>query len=264
MAKGACFAVCLIACVAVAGPASAQWASHPTPGIPRLADGKPDLNAPPPRTPDGKPDLSGVWQIDVRRTPTRPDFFFDLARDLSPADVVPTPWARGVQEQRVRRDHIDDPYGYCIPAGVPRLNVLVAPFKIVYTPAVTVMLYETGSSQTFRQVFTDGRRHPDAAEPTWLGYSVGQWEGTEFVVETGGFWDGGWLDTLQARPHSDALRVTERFRRPAAGRLEAVVTINDPKAYEKPWTVNMPFRLVADGELMEMTCENHAKTWSTA
>lgn len=147
-----------------------------------------------------------------------------------------------------------------MPPGVPRLNVLNAPFKIVYTPVVTVMLYETRSAQTFRQVFTDGPPLPDAPEPTWLGYSVGRWEGDTFIVDTTGFRDGGWLDTQKARPHSDALHVTERFRRPAFGRIEAVVTITDPKAYVRPWTVKLPFRLLADTELMEMLCENHEKT----
>lgn len=251
---------CLASCLILTASASAQW-SRPTAGIPRLADGKPDVNAPPPRTGDGRVDLSGIWLImDPPRIPQKVRYFFDLAQDLPAAAVVMTPWAQRIHEQRVRRDHVDDPYGYCMPPGVPRVNTVSAPFKFVHTPGLTAILYETGSAQTFRQVFTDGRPLPEAPEPTWLGYSIGRWEGDEFVVETNGFRDGGWLDTERARPHSDALHVTERFRRPAVGRLEAVITINDPKAFLKPWTVTVPFRLTADTDLQEMTCESHTKT----
>lgn len=239
----------------------AQWLNYATPGIPRLPDGKPDLNAAAPRAADGKPDLSGIWGTDdPPDAPVTRGYFFDLARDLPASEVVMTPWARGIQEQRERRDHVDDPYGYCMPPGVPRINVALAPFKIVYTPAVTVMLFETIAAQTFREVFTDGRSLPDVPEPTWLGYSVGRWESDTFVVETTGFRDGGWLDTQKGRPHSDALHVTERFRRTAFGRMEMMVTINDPKAYVRPWTARVPFRLLPDTSLIEIFCDNHQQT----
>jgi hypothetical protein len=156
--------------------------------------------------------------------------------------------------------HVDDPYGYCLPPGVPRILVGRAPFKILYTPAVTAMLFETISTQTFREVFTDGRPLPTNPQPTWLGYSVGRWEGDTFVVETNGFRDGGWLDTAKGRPHSDALHVTERYRRPTFGRMEVIVTMNDPKAYVKPWTVRLPFRLLADTSLLEFFCTTHRET----
>ena len=257
--RGAAVAAVLVF-LASAG-VGAQWLTYPTPGIPRLPDGKPNLNAPAPRTVDGKPDLSGIWRSDVPpRSPGNPDYFFDLAKDLPPAAVVMTPWARGIQAQREQRGHIDDPYGYCMPPGVPRSNVLAAPFKIVSTLAVTVMLFETTGAQTFRQVFSDGRPLPDDPQPTWLGYSVGRWDGESFVVETSGFKDGGWLDTEKGRPHSDALHVTERFRRTTFGRMEAVVTITDPKAYVRPWTVTLPFRLLPDTDILEMTCESHQRT----
>ena len=241
-----------------AAGADAQWGNVPTPGSPRLPDGKPDLNAPAPKTAEGKPDLSGVW-IAADPPGTR-GYFMDLAQDLPAGEVVMTPWARGIAENREKREHVDDPYGYCMPPGVPRINQSRAPFKIVSTPAVTVMLYETIAAQTFREVFTDGRPLPKAPQPTWLGYSVGRWEGDTFVVETTGFRDGGWLDTLRGRPHSDALHVTERFRRTAFGRMEAMVTINDPKAFVKPWTAKVPFRLLPDGNLLEMFCETHRET----
>ena len=132
--------------------------------------------------------------------------------------------------------------------------------KIIQTPTVTAMHFETIAAQTFREIFTDGRPLPKGAQPTWLGYSVGRWEGDTFVVETTGFRDGGWLDTRKGRPHSDALHVTERLRRPSYGRLEITATIDDAKAFMKPWTAKVPFRLLADTSLIEMFCETHRET----
>jgi hypothetical protein len=245
-------------------PAPAQWLNYKTPGIPRLADGRPDLAAPAPRTADGKPDLSGVWAAECaiygRDGCFLQSLFFDLAKDLKAGEVQMTPWAAAVQAQRESRDHVDDPYGYCLPPGVPRINFGGGAFKILPTPGVTALLYETLVGMIFRQVFTDGRPLPAAGEPTWLGYSVGRWEGDTLAVETGGFRDGGWLDTKKGRPHSDALRVTERFRRVDFGHMELAVTIADPKAYVKPWTVQAKLRLLPDTELVEAFCDQHEKT----
>ena len=242
----------------------AQWLNHPTPGIPRLPDGKPNLAAPTPRTSNGKPDLSGIWVADCaiygRDACFLKSLFFNLARDLKPEEVVMTPWAAAIQKQRESRNHIDDPYGYCLPPGMPRINFAGAPFKIMQTPQLTVFLHETLVGMIFRQVFTDGRGLPTSSEPTWLGYSVGRWDEDVFVVETTGFRDAGWLDTQVARPHSDAMRVTERFRRVDFGRSELAVTIDDPKAYRKPWTVTTRLNLLPDTELIEAFCENHAQT----
>ena len=242
----------------VASPARAQWLNYPTPGLPRLPDGKPDLAAAPARTADGKPDLSGIWIKDAGTL----DYFYDLAKGLPPGGVVMTPWAQGVARQRESRNHIDDPLGYCAaPPGVPRINVSPpGAFKILQTPAVLALLYDLDTNPTFRQIHTDGRPLPKDPEPTWLGYSIGRWEGDEFVVTTAGFRDGGWLDTQRARPHSDALRVTERLRRRSIGRMDMAITIDDPKAFEKPWTVTVPFKLIPDSELLEGSCENHDKT----
>ena len=137
----------------------------------RLANGKPNLPAPAPRAADGKPDFSGLWQAACGFTNGCAGFF-DLAFDLEPSAVQMTPWAAAIQKQRVDRDHIDDPYGYCLPMGVPRMTVS-APFKILVTPGVTAMLAETAVGMVFRQVFTDGRPLPTVIEPTWLGYSIG-------------------------------------------------------------------------------------------
>jgi hypothetical protein len=249
----------------MAGPAGAQWLKFPTPGMPKLPDGRPDLRAPAPRTADGKPDLSGIWAapcgIYGRDACFAPgSLFFDLARGLKPEDVQPTPWAAAIQKQRESRDHVDDPYGYCLPPGTPRINFAGGPFRILQTPQMAAFMYETLAGLTFRQVFSDGRTLPQTTMPSWLGYSVGRWEGDTFVVETTGFRDAGWLDTRKARPHSDALRVIERFRRVDFGRLELTVTIDDPKAYLKPWTITTPLDFQADTELIEVACDAHDKT----
>lgn len=245
-------------------PAHGQWLNYPTPGLPRTADGKPDLAAPAP-TRDGHPDLTGVWVSECGiygRDACFPKqgLFFDLARGLAPDDVVMTPWAAAIAKQRSSRDHVDDPVGYCLPPGVPRINFAGGPFKIIHTPAVTAFFYETAGGSMFRQVFTDGRPLPTEPEPSWLGYSIGRWDGNAFVVETTGFRDGGWLDTRVGRPHSDALRVTERFERSSVGRMMLSITIDDPKAFQKPWTVAVPLSLLPDTDLIESFCDGHQKT----
>jgi hypothetical protein len=254
-----------ITCVLLLGSLSeAQWVNYPTPAMPRLPDGKPNLAAPAPRSPDGKPDLSGVWAAECSVQGSDACFtrslFFDLAKDLKPADVEMTPWASAIQKRRESRDHVDDPYGYCLPPGVPRIDFAGGPFKILPGPHFTAFLHETLVGMLFRQVFTDGRPLPAVNEPTWLGYSVGRWDGDTFVVESSGFRDAGWLDTRKARPHSDALRVTERFRRRDVGHMDLTVTINDPKAYLKPWTITAPLNLLPDTELIEAFCDGHDKT----
>ena len=244
-------------------PASGQWLNYRVPGTPRLADGRVNLSAPAPRNLDGKPDLSGVWAAECGIYEGDSCFprslFFDLAKDLKPADVQMTPWAAGIQKQRESRDHVDDPYGFCLPPGVPRIDFAGAPFKVLQTPGVTALLYETLVGMIFRQVFTDGRPLPPPGEPTWLGYSVGHWENDIFVVDSTGFRDGGWIDTKVGRPNSDALRVTERFRRLDFGHMELVITIADPKAYLKPWTIRTTLYMQPDTELLEAFCDDHDK-----
>ncbi|HEY1303735.1 MAG TPA: hypothetical protein VGF24_09325 [Vicinamibacterales bacterium] len=241
--------------------ASAQWLHYRTPGIPRLADGTPDLAAPAPRLSNGKPDLSGIWSVSCLPGTGCNDraLFFDLAAGLPPDSVRMTPWAAAIQKAREARDHIDDPFGYCLPMGVPRMTVSTA-FKILVTPGVTAFLHELATGPEFRQIFTDGRPLPTATEPTWLGYSIGRWEGDDFVVESKGFKDGGWLDTLKARPNSDALQLTERFRRTDFGHMRVAITIDDPKAYLASWTMSTTLNLMADTELLESFCDGHEKT----
>lgn len=257
------FAAIMLCAVATSG-LRAQWLSHPAPGTPRQPDGKPNLSAPAPRMADGRPDLSGIWASECgiygRDACFIRSLFFDLAKDLKAEEVQLTPWASAIQRQREARNHVDDPYGYCLPPGTPRIDFAGAPFRILQTAQVTALLYETVASMTFRQVYTDGRALPAVSEPTWLGYSIGHWEDDVFIVETTGFRDGGWLDTLRGRPHSDALRVIERFRRSDYGHLELTITIIDPKAYLRPWTVRAPLELLPDTSLLESFCDSHDRT----
>ena len=252
-------AACVGACVAAAVPVHAQWLNYPTPGLPRTADGKPDLSAPA-ATRDGHPDLSGVWTSECGiygRDACFPKqgLFFDLARDLPPEAVTMTPWAAGIAAQRSGRDHVDDPLGYCMPPGFPRITLGGGPFKIVHAPGVTAFFYETLAGPMFRQVFTDGRRLPTNPEPSWLGYSVGSWVGNVFVVETVGLRDGGWLDTRVGRPHSDALKVTERYSLSDADTMRYEATMEDPKVFTRAWKISMPLYRVKDMDrILEYQC----------
>jgi hypothetical protein len=243
----------LVTAVVVTVPA--QWLNHPTAGLPRTPDGKPDLDAPTPKTADGKPDLSGIW------VPTDGKHFMDLAADLKPDDVPYQPWAKALAAQREEGVHKDDPLAQCMPPGVPRVETHGAHlFKILQMPRELVILYETSTNDVFREVFTDGRALPKDAQPSWKGYSVGRWEGDTMVVDTIGFNDRGWIDTEKGRPQTEALHVTEHFRRRTVGKIELDITIDDAKAYTKPWTVRVNLKLVPDTELMETVCENSRGT----
>ena len=230
------------------GTAVAQWLSLPLPGTPRTADGKPNLSAPAPRTADGKPDLSGIWKVDAAR------YNENL---LPPGREAPMlPWAADVYKQRVATLGHDRPGRFCMPHGVPdAMTVPNLPFKIIQTPGVMIHLYE--EFHKYRQIHTDGRKAPDDPDPAWYGYSVGRWEGETFVVETAGFKEGHWLDN-SGHPHTESLRITERYRRINFGRMELVATIDDPKTYSAPWMSDtIPFNLQPDTELLEHLCENN-------
>ena len=229
----------------------AQWKNVTNPQLPRTADGKPKLNAPMPRSADGKPDLSGIWVVADNNQ------FQDLMAGQPPADVPYQPWAKALAEQREKDLHKDDPLALCLPPGVPRLNTNVFhPFKILQLPREVAILYETSANEVFREVFMDGRPLPKDPQPSWKGYSVGKWEGDALVVDTIGFNDRGWIDTGKGRPQTEALHVTERFRRRDFGHMDIGVTIDDPKAYTKPWSSSLKVSLVADSELLETVCEN--------
>lgn len=235
----------LIGCVLLIGlapTAGAQWLNVRTPGIPRTADGKPILDAPAPRSTDGRPDLSGLWQ------PGSYTYLRNIMADMRPEDVPFQSWAAAVYETRTTKD---DPAVRCLPAGIPRsLNNL---FKIVQSPGVVTVLYE--GHTRFREIFTDGRALPVDPSPTWFGYSVGRWDGDVFVVESAGFNDKTWLD-FAGHPHSESLRVTERYSRKDFGRMDVHVTIDDPGAYRTPFSVTYPLILAPDTDLLETICEN--------
>jgi hypothetical protein len=246
-----CAAVAAFTALLVTGSAGgAQWLNQPSPGTPRLPDGKPNLSAPVARTADGHPDLSGIWSAGTL------DYYMDLATGLKPGEVQLTPWAAAVRKQRMDRDHVDDPYAYCLPLGVPRINFR-SEIKIVPTPTLTLLLYETYVGMMFRQVFTDGRRLPEASEsaPTWLGYSVGRWDGDTFVVTANGFNDQSWFDR-SGNHHSEALKVTERYTMTGPNHIQYEATIEDPKTFSRPWSVAMPlYRHVnANARLGQFKC----------
>jgi hypothetical protein len=235
--------------LAVSTAAFAQWLNQPTADIPRTPDGKPHLTAPFPRTPDGKPQIAGLWR-------PSPGLTGDIARNLKPGDVPFQPWAEALYKQRRANDSKDDPTANCIVGGVPRSDLVGYPFKILQVPGMVVILYEAVHS--YRQIFTDGRKLPDNPQPTWFGYSVGHWDGDALVVETTGFNDQGWLDNA-GKPATDHLHVTERFIRKDFGNMDIQITIDDPKAYTKPWTVTQPLAFQADTELLEYICNENNK-----
>ena len=233
---------------AIGGTATAQWLSLPLPGTPRTSDGKPNLNAPTPRAADGKPDLSGIWRVDS------PRYNENLLPPGTEAPMLPA--AAELHKRRVATMGYDRPMTQCMPHGVPdAMTVPGLPFKIIQIPGVTLVLFE--EFHVYRQLFTDGRKLPVDPDPAWYGYSVARWEGDTFVVDTAGFKEGSWLDN-SGHPHSEALQLTERFRRINFGRMELVVTVNDPKTYSRPWTSDtMRFNLQPDTELLEHLCENN-------
>ena len=238
----------VVAAVVLATAAtSAQWLKVRDARIPRNPDGTPNLTAPAPRLPDGKPDLNGLWNaVDGR-------FLTNISRR---AGVTPpfTPWAAALFKERQDNQGRDRPAGFCLPHGIPdAMLVPNYPWKIVQTPALTVILFENFTD--FRQIHTDGRGYPPETAGTWFGYSLGKWEGDEFVVESLGFNGKTWLDD-GGHPSSEEMKVTERFRRKDFGHLEIEFTFNDPKSYTKPWSVTVPFELLADTEIIENVCEN--------
>jgi hypothetical protein len=228
-------------------PLTAQWLNYPTPGIPRTPDGKPNLSAPAPKTADGKPDLSGLW-----RGPGGGGYDRNIARDLSPRDIQP--WAEALYQQRVRNMGKDAPRSNCLPD--PFLYYHTVDFaRIVQTPGLLVILYQGSTNSIYRTVFTDGRELPKDPNPTWLGYSVGHWDGDTLVVDTAGFNDTSWLD-VEGHPHTEALRITERFRRRDFGHMDLNITIDDPKAFTRPFSLKIDKTFMPDTELLETVCEN--------
>jgi hypothetical protein len=225
----------------------AQWAKVPSPSIPRRPDGRPDLSAPAPRLPDGRPDFSGIWS-----PPT--GFLRNLALNLKPDEVQFQPWAKTLYEERAAGLHWkEEPDANCLPQGVPKILLAPAPWRVVQTPERIFFVHE--AFNLWWQVFTDGREFvpSDDVTPTWMGYSTGRWDGDTLVVDSRGFNGKVWLDQL-GKPSTEALHVNMRFRRKDFGHMAIQITIDDPKAYLKPWTVNVEVNLQTNTELLEFIC----------
>ena len=261
-----------------AASASAQWPRYPTPGAPRLADGTVDLKAPAPRMADGHPDFSGVWENPGWRemaassnnvsgtggSPGTPAVlppavarFFDISAGMS-GGLPLQPWAAELKKTRMAANNQDNPDAHCLPLGNLQLHTHPQPRKIIQTPKVMLIVWE--ANYGLRQIFTDGRRVPDNdPQPWWYGYSTGRWEGDTLVVETTGFRDEGWLD-VNGSPLTDRARTIERFRRDTYGSMTIEVTVDDPKAYTRPWSVTLTQRLMPDDELIEFVCNENEKS----
>jgi hypothetical protein len=265
----------LLLCAALLSTtAAAQWLNYATPGIPRTPDGKPNLTAPAPRTAEGKPDLSGVWmheqtslaehkrlfgeRVALGNVPgmeidTVSKYAINIFVDLKPDEAPIRPEALEILRQRKQTDF---PPTNCLPIGFPMGAFVSEPIKLVQSPRLTVVLFEGDAP---RQIYTDGRELPkEFDQPAWLGYSVGKWDRDTFVVETAGFNDKTWLDGM-GHPHSDALRVLERYHRRDFGHLDVEMTFDDPKMYTKPFTIQVPFHLLADSDIFESFCNENEK-----
>jgi hypothetical protein len=229
--------------------ASAQWDPYPWKRVPRTADGKVDLNAPTQRTSYGKPDLSGFWMPEPQTK-----YLLSLAADMKDQEIPLTPWGRDIYNARIANNGKDHPGVSCLPSGIPEKDNIPDGLKLVQTEDLTLLLHE--SRTIYRQIFTDGRSLPKDPQPTWMGYSIGHWDKDTFVVETIGQNGKTWLD-MRGLPGTESLRITERFSRPKIGHMDIAVTIEDPKAYTKPWTVNLTWRLLPDAELIESICEEN-------
>jgi len=247
----------------LAVPSGAQWLNYPTAGVPRTGDGKPNLSAPAPRTSDGKPDFSGIWEMEHNR-PCPPEGCADLQLAQEVLNIgwsvkggLPhQPWAADLAKARRASLRKDNPLTHCLPIGIVELQTIPLLRKIIQVPGLFVILSEQNAS--YRQILTDGRPLPIDPQPSWNGYSTGKWDGDTLVVETNGFRDGIWLD-FDGDPLTDAAKVTERFRRVDYGHLVVEVTVDDPKAYTKPWTVKLNQVIALDTDLLDYICLENEK-----
>jgi len=224
-------------------PAAAQWLDRPWPGIPRTADGTPDLTAPAPRGPDGRPDFSGVWN-------GRPP----LTR-LDPA--ILQPWVMGLVRERQQDYYKMRPAYQCRPSG-PEAEQFGGWKRFLQTPTALAILDD---ELRYRVVHMDGRELEADPFPSWAGYSVGRWDGDTLVVESAGFNDRTWV-TRHGVSHTEALRITERYRRPDFGHLQLEVTVSDPGAFTEPWSFTVGMELAADTEMLESVCERTSDDWT--
>ena len=254
--------------IALSTPLSAQWPKYPTPGVPRTASGEPILDAPTPRTADGKPDLSGIWMrprgqagganaVPPPPPPGTPPVatFFDVGAGF-PEGLPFQPWAAELKKARNGTNSKDNPDAHCLPMGFMQFHMHGQPRRMIQTPGLTTILYE--ANYGLRYIYTDGRPLPKNGDPQpfWYGYSVGKWDGDTFVVETNNLRDLGWLD-VRGSPLTDQAKITEKFRRVNFGKLETDITIDDPKAYTKPFTVRVNHEIMVDTEMIEFICNEN-------
>jgi hypothetical protein len=262
--RGAVLGCVLAAVMAMPAIGLAQWLKIPTQGVPRNADGTPNLKAPAPRLPDGKPDFSGIWHAGNRRpcVPGTGEFIAcdseigasRLSRDLgadSPGGLPYLPAARKLWEERKADDGRDDPHVRCLPDNPPRHWNLPHLSRLIHTPKLLAILYEVNAQ--YRQIHIDGRPLPADMNPSWMGYSTSRWEGDTLVVRTEGFRDGLWAD-MNGSPMGSATKMTERISRPNYGTLEIELTIDDPKHYSRPFTVKLVQLIELDTEIVDEIC----------
>ncbi len=253
-------------------PLFAQWIHYPTAGVPKTPTGAADLKARAPRTRGGKPDLSGMWIQRYKPLPC-PKIGLDdnggciekdplsvlitnLAADL-PGGLPYQPWAAELVKKRTAQNGTDDPHSKCMPPNFPRAYALPHIQKFVQTPSLLVILDEFNAS--YRQIFTDNRPLPADPQPAWNGYSTGRWEGDTLVVKTSGFREDMWLDG-SGDFITEAAKMTERIRRPNYGTMEIEITVDDAKAYTKPWTVKLNLSIVLDTEMIDEICLENEKS----
>ena len=259
-------ALCIV--VALGAPVGAQWINHPTPRVPKGRDGRPNLTARAPRTADGTPDLSGLWRTRTVEIPgvepltepvagslNFPPEFGNIAARLR--EGLPyQPWALAAWQSRQANLRLESPAGMCQPVGILQRHTNPLPKKFIQVPGLLVILHEEDNE--FRQIFTDGRPAPVDPLPAFNGYSSGRWVGDTLVVTTTGFKDDWWADR-RGNPLTSAATITEKFRRPNYGSLDLEITVDDPKAYTRPWSVTLHQDIALNTELMEYFCSENEK-----
>jgi hypothetical protein len=250
---------------------AAQWINYPSSGVPRKADGSVNMAAPTPRLTDGKPDFSGLWMTGETSRPVADDkpgdptaisssrYMSNIGVDI-PGGLPYQPWLVPIVKERTANNAIGDPHIRCLPDNFIRAYGLPHMLKFVHTPGLLVVLNEMNAG--YRQVFTDARPLPDRPAPSWQGYSSARWSGDTLVVDTIGIRDDTWIDWNGSVVTQEA-KVREEIRRPDFGHLEIRITVDDPKAYTKPWTVTMKQRIVVDAELIDEICLENEKFFPT-
>ena len=242
----------------------AQWPTYRTP--------HPDLTAPAPKTAEGKPDFTGIWRNsqparlgdfgdriptrDPNAEPTGLELFGDIGTNMK-GGLPLQPWAADLKKKRMAEFSKDNPDAHCLPMGNTQFDLHPQPRKMIQTRDLLVILYEGNAG--IRQIFMDGRPLPPSdVEPWWYGYSTAKWDGDTLVVETTGFRDDVWLD-INGSPLTNSGKMIERFRRPNFGNLEIEITVDDPKAYTKPWTIMVKQTIILDTEMIEFICAENER-----